>query len=312
MLNVFDQLLPVAQALDEADYAADPVRWAREVQDFEPDPWQAQFLRSNSLDIILNCSRQTGKTRLAGTKAAHRARYFPGSIVIIASHTQKQATFVQRWVAESCTKAQGGVGVVEWKKKKELDMWEYNPWTGGGEVVKKSVMSLELANGSRVESVPASSETVRGGSPHLIILDEAAYMTRDVYEAIRPMRANMENRCQLVLMSSAGYKRGFFYEEWIGEDEEWEKILVTADDCPRTTEEFLDRERRKVSDAVFMREYYCRFMDMEGGLLTMEQINSIFDNDNASRMRAEWERGMDLYDETVQCDILERIRRIQF
>ena len=274
------KVLQLATALEEQAYAADPVMWAKCTQEFTPDAWQAEFLHSKSLDIIINCSRQTGKTRMAGTKAAHFARYLPKSVILIASHTQKQATFVQQWVTRATQQAQPSAAeALKWRRIREVDVEEIDPVTGGGKIVRRSVLSLELANGSVVESVPASSDTVRGYSPHLIIVDEAAYVPDDVYDAIRPMRA--EHPVQLVLLSSAGFKQGFFYREWIGDDPDWQRIQVLADDCPRITPEFLAKERTKMtSEDMFLREYYCKFMEREGGIFPEDQINDMFIHDH--------------------------------
>ena len=40
----------------------DPVAFAVLRLDFVPDPWQADFLRSREYRILLNCSRQSGKS----------------------------------------------------------------------------------------------------------------------------------------------------------------------------------------------------------------------------------------------------------
>ena len=38
--------------------ALDPVTFAQDKLDFEPDPWQANLLRSTSNQVLLNCCRQ--------------------------------------------------------------------------------------------------------------------------------------------------------------------------------------------------------------------------------------------------------------
>ena len=44
------------------------------------DPWQEKLLRSDSSRILLNCSRQSGKSTMAGLLALHRALYYPGAL----------------------------------------------------------------------------------------------------------------------------------------------------------------------------------------------------------------------------------------
>ena len=244
---------------------------------------------------------------MAGTKAAHYARYHPGSTTLIASHTQDQAGYVQTWVADAARRA--NLPDDYELKKKEVEVWEDDATGGGGRIARRSVLSLELANGSKVKSVPASPETVRGASPNLIIIDEAAYVQNVVYDAIRPMRG--QTKAQLILLSSAGPKRGFFYDEWTNKDPVWERMQVTAKEVSWIDDEFLDRERLKLSsEAFFRQEYYCEFMDVEGGLFSKEQIDAVFGNEGAGEMRDAWlEEGDVMVPVPRDLDILERIQR---
>ena len=47
---------------DDLLYALDPAIWVKEVLGIKPDPWQADLLQSRAKRIILNCSRQSGKS----------------------------------------------------------------------------------------------------------------------------------------------------------------------------------------------------------------------------------------------------------
>ena len=53
--------MPLDLALDLA-HALDPVSFVQDRLKFEPDPWQAQLLRSRASWILLNCCRQSGKS----------------------------------------------------------------------------------------------------------------------------------------------------------------------------------------------------------------------------------------------------------
>ena len=43
-----------------------------------PDGWQGDFLRSSADRVLLNCSRQSGKSTMSAVIALHRALYHPG------------------------------------------------------------------------------------------------------------------------------------------------------------------------------------------------------------------------------------------
>jgi hypothetical protein len=59
--------------LGEAIQALDPVRFATERLGFIADPKQGRLLECNAKRVVLNCSRQWGKSTVAAVKIVHRA-----------------------------------------------------------------------------------------------------------------------------------------------------------------------------------------------------------------------------------------------
>ena len=146
----------------------------------------------------------------------------------------------------------------------------------GARMVRCSSLSMELANGSEVVSAPASPDTVRGYAPNGIIIDEGAYTNDEVYFALRPMR--IRTKAQMVVMSSAGAQLGFFYEAWKRE-ESWEKIEIRADECSWVTADELAKERKRLPEKIYQREYENRFLEPSGAVLTPETIADMFSAD---------------------------------
>ena len=70
---------------------ADPVFFALYHLKFDPDPWQAQFLRSRSQRIILNCSRQSGKSTITAILALWEAIHKPRSTIVLDSPSLRQS-----------------------------------------------------------------------------------------------------------------------------------------------------------------------------------------------------------------------------
>ncbi len=79
--------------------ALDPVMFAEDCG-ITPDPWQAQFLCSTSLRIVVLCSRQTGKSTTCALLALHHAIYLPNALVIIISPSLDQSIELFRKIAE--------------------------------------------------------------------------------------------------------------------------------------------------------------------------------------------------------------------
>ncbi len=75
--------LDTAVALDAVQFAVDA--------GITPDPWQAQILRSAALRVLLNCSRQSGKSTTTTTTALHQALYERDSLMLLPAPSQRQS-----------------------------------------------------------------------------------------------------------------------------------------------------------------------------------------------------------------------------
>jgi hypothetical protein len=213
----------------------DPAAFCAERLGFMPDSWQATVLTSASKRILLCCSRQSGKSTIAAALATYEAHFFANSLALVFSPSLRQST-------ETFAKINAFVGSL-----------------GSNVVTESTKTTLKLANGSRVVSLPASPDTVRGYSAAtLLIIDEAARVETTLYHAIRPMLAASNGR--LILASTpAGLSDHFFPTAWHGEGG-WERINVTADQCPRISPSFLAEERQTLGDRWFNAEYMCSFV----------------------------------------------------
>jgi phage terminase large subunit-like protein len=58
----------------------------------EPDPWQAEVMMSPAKRILLNCSRQSGKSTSSSIIALHQALYYPGSLILLVSPSLRQSS----------------------------------------------------------------------------------------------------------------------------------------------------------------------------------------------------------------------------
>jgi hypothetical protein len=213
----------------------------------EPDGWQEELLCSTSDRVLLNCSRQSGKSTISGVIALHRALYHPGSLVLCLAPALRQSQ-------ELFGKVLGFY--------RDLG----RPVSPQGE----RKLSLELENGSRIVTLPGSEKTIRGFSgTSLLVLDEAARVEDELYFAVRPMLAVSGGA--LMMLSTPYGKRGVFYEEWTA-GHGWERYEVPANQCPRISEEFLEEERAVLPSWVYRQEYECSFEETEDQVFTTEMV----------------------------------------
>jgi hypothetical protein len=232
---------------DDLRLALDRAAFARALG-LEPDGWQEELLRSTSDRVLLNCSRQSGKSTISGVIALHQALYYPGSLVLCLAPALRQSQ-------ELFGKVLGFY--------RDLG----RPVSSQGE----RKLSVELENGSRIVTLPGSEKTIRGFSgTSLLVLDEAARVEDELYFAVRPMLAVSGGA--LLMLSTPHGKRGVFFEEWIG-GQGWERYEVPASQCPRISEEFLEEERASLPPFIFRQEYECTFEETEDQVFTTDLID---------------------------------------
>ena len=229
---------------DDLRLALDRVAFARAVG-LGPDPWQEALLRSAARRVLLNITRQGGKSTTAAIIALHGALYCPGSLVLVLAPAERQSKELFAKIA-GFYRALGHVPAPDSARK----------------------LGMALPNGSRIEALPGSEKTVRGFSGvDLLIVDEAARVADELYYAVRPMLAVSAGT--LMMLSTPFGKRGAFHREWT-EGIGWERYTVTAEECPRIPEAFLAEEREALGEWWYAQEYCCQFM---------EAVDSVFGHD---------------------------------
>lgn len=227
--------------------ALDPCMIARKVG-VEPDRWQVEALRSKESRVLMNCTRQGGKSFVAAVLAVHAALYLAPSLTLLLSRALRQSQELFRKVLAI-----------------------YRALDRPVPTEAESALRLELENGSRIISLPGIERTVRGfGGVNLLIVDEAARVPDELYFTCRPMLAVSGGR--LVALSTPFGTRGWFYEAWRSE-EPWERYEVSATECPRISAEFLEEEKRNMGEWWYRQEYFCEFLDAETQAFTREDVD---------------------------------------
>lgn len=228
-------------------YRRDPAQLMRDAG-FIPDPWQAEFLRSDDARNLILCGRQIGKSLAVALKALGTALTKPNSTVIVVAPIEPQANELLRKVL-TCFNAIG------------------RPMR----LVREAVTTLEFGNGSRVLALPGRERSVHSYTATLLILDEAARIPDEVFHGASPQLSASKGK--LVALSTAFSKSGWFFKEW-SEGQGFRRWSITAYDCPRHTPEFLEHERRSMGERFFSMSYLNLFGDDVAAVFSTDDITA--------------------------------------
>ena len=267
--------------------ALDPAEYLRNIG-LEPYDWQQEALDPSLRRLIMLTARQSGKSTVVGGKALGKAKYVPGSLVLVICPAQKQSKELMKKIK------------ILMALDKELP-----------ELVRDSTFEVEFTNGSRIIALPGSERSVRSYSgPTMIIFDEAARVQDATYRAARPMMVGAPT--ELVLLSTPFGQRGFFWETWEKDNPRWKKILVvpafqirnhqivpapplaqfrkqyqkehsgvSVYYSTRHTQEFLEDELNDIRKGEFwvQQEYMCEFISAAGSLFDpADLLRAVKDN----------------------------------
>jgi hypothetical protein len=197
----------------------------------EPRTFQLDLLTSNSQRVIAAASRQLGKSTSIACIAWDA--FLRGLTVVVIAPTDKQAKeFLLRVKA----------------------FRDADPFAPQGiQFLKTEVNALN--HRGRILAMPAT-ESARGFTADVLILDEAAYIGDDEIAAILPLRNKLTGR--LIAISTPNLREGWFYERWAYPNG-YHKVFGHYRDVPELAA-IIERERGDMSAHRFAREYDCQFV----------------------------------------------------
>ena len=203
---------------------------------------------------LLLCGRQSGKSTVSAALAVKAALLEAPALVMLLSPTMRQSTELYR----KCADLYRAIG-------KPVP------------VTAESALRVELSTGSRIVSMPGKDDAgIRGFTPRLVIIDEAARVPDALYQSIRPALA--VSRGELIALSTPFGQRGWFFEAWTS-SQKWTRVKITADECPRISQEFLEEERQALGDRWMAQEFYCSFESTIGAVFLPEHIDAAFSDE---------------------------------
>lgn len=202
------------------------------------DPWQIKYIATEG-NCFLLCGRQSGKSVAMSIKAAERALRKPNAQVMILAFTERQAY-------EIFFKT---LNYLEETQRSKIKRGKDRP----------SKHDIHLKNGSKIMCYPTgqTGEGIRGFTVTDLFVDEARKIAQEVFTAITPMLSVTGGT--LDISSTPAGKQGYFYD--CSKRDDMTKFYVSAEDCPRHKKDFLEGEKKNMSELMYAQEYLAIFLD---------------------------------------------------
>ena len=224
------------------------------------DKWQQDFLNYKG-DKLLCTGRRVGKTYIMARGAIDRMAEIKGLKVIIFSLTEEQAMLIIAMAKNY--------------------LMEKNPKLFSKKKTETNMRTITLKNGSVLRCRPAgdTGDSGRGFEADIVIVDEAARMSKFFWIAVKPII--LMNAGELWLASTPFGKKGYFWDSF-NETENikspdarfkifyktTEQVVKEREITKEWTEEFrekvlriLEQDRRTMSRLEYGQEYEGLFME---------------------------------------------------
>ena len=202
------------------------------------DDWQKEVMNTKG-NIVLRSGRQVGKSFIISHKVGEYAVKNKKKTVLVIAAVERQAQLL-------------------FEKILTYVHDNYRSYIKKGKD-KPTKSKLTLNNGTVIHCLPSglSGYGIRGYTVDLLVADEAAFIPEDVWTAVTPMMAITKGN--IIMLSTPFGRGGYFYECF--NDPSYTTFHVSSEDCPRKNQEFLDREKGRMSDLQYAQEYLGEFID---------------------------------------------------
>ncbi len=124
-------------------------------------------------------------------------------------------------------------------------------------LIRESLSELAWANGSRIKAKADSPRGSRGFTPNMIVVDEGAQVSDELYLSIKPMM--VLGQAEMIILSTPFGKSGWFFDIWDDDRKlrQWQPFKVTAYECPRIDSAILEEHRLTMPPRWFNQEFLC-------------------------------------------------------
>jgi len=198
--------------------------------------------------------RQTGKSTAAAVRVLFEAMSHDNALILFAGASGRQSGQIMEKARQLA---------------KSIDLAILSP--------PSKCEGFTLANGSQIVSLPDNEKIIRCFSaPRLIVVDEAAFASPEVFMALEPMLSVSNGT--IMLLSTPNGQTEYYYEQWHAKPTNWAKIKGTLEGCPRIKPQAIEAIRKSMEKEVFQQEFECKFIAPGGQFISRETFRKCLRN----------------------------------
>lgn len=203
-----------------------------EIPNAEADPWQVEAFSSDAETTCLLVCRQAGKSCVLAARGVRELER--GGIVVATAPAERQVKEITRKVSR-------------YLKATNLT------------IERSTLTEIETSNGGRWIAIPSSSDTVRGLTADLLLVDEAAFLHGGGEGLISALLPMLKDHGQAFYASTPAGKNNLFAEMFLIPQPGAKRIKVPGTSIPRLKTK-VERLRRTLSAHRFKSEVECAFL----------------------------------------------------
>lgn len=221
-------------------------------------PYQKEFITNNSKRKIWISSRQIGKSWTIAFILVRKALEKKNGLTLCISVNSRSASEI----IKKCSQFAEAVKTL----------------SKGAITYQSAFDHITFSNGSRILSLPSTSDGLRGWTASCVCVDEAAFVYKldEIMQGLGPTLTRDQN-AELILTTTPAGMNGPFYEMYSRalDDEQWYVQTTTIHDAIQNGLEVnLDSLHSLCPDKdIFAQEYECKFMSSYGSLIDLDIID---------------------------------------
>jgi len=207
------------------------------------DKWQQDVMNAKG-NLAIRSGRQTGKSTIIAKLVSDYAIKNPEKVVMVIASTERQAYLL-------------------FEKIFDFVLTNYKKFLKKGRQYQTKT-KLELSNNTKIYCLPTGLDArgIRGYTVDLLIADEAAFIPRQVYNALTPsISTRIKQGARIILLSTPFGRDNYFYDCF--DNDTFTKFHVSSEECPRQDKDFLAAEKKRMSKISYSQEYRGEFADSQ-------------------------------------------------